>query len=145
MISDASPRKQLSRESQLEKLAQCEYDLSHVATDMTGLIAELHRLRTDSEELGRALAEREAMVEQQRNALAKHEDERARLHHQAAVASEALHAAETRLLENDASAAALMTELDALRARIDERERGSSIERCSTSSYAAHSPSAKAN
>lgn len=122
MISHASPRERLSRESQLEKLTQCEDDLSHVATNVTELVAELHRLRTDSKALGRALAEREDVVAQQRNALAKYEDERSRLHQQAGVASEALRAAETRLLEHDARVTALERELDVLRAGIDERE-----------------------
>lgn len=123
MISDASPRERLSRESQLEKLTQCEDDLSQVATNVTELIAELHHLRTASEELGRTLAEREAVVEQQRSALAKHEDERSRLHQQAGVMSEALREAETRLFEHEARVTALEQELDNLRAVIDERER----------------------
>jgi chromosome segregation ATPase len=123
VISDASPRERLTRQSQLEKLTQCEDDLSQVATNVTELIAELHRLRADGEELGRALAEREAVVEQQRSALAKHQDERTRLHQQASVTSEALRAAKTRLLEHEARVAALERELNDLRAGIDERER----------------------
>ena len=123
VISDASPRERLSRESQLEKLTQCEDDLSQVATNVTELISELHCLRTGSEELGRALTEREAVVEEQRSALAKHEEERRQLHQQAGVMSEALQAAEFRASEHDARVAALEGELVQLRAAIDERER----------------------
>jgi DNA repair exonuclease SbcCD ATPase subunit len=123
VISDAFQRERLSRESQLEKLTLCEDDLSQVATNVTELIAELHRLRTESEALGRALADREALLEQQRSALAKHEVERSRLHQQAGVASEALRAAETQRFEHDSRVAALERELDTLRTGIDERDR----------------------
>jgi chromosome segregation ATPase len=123
VISDGSPRQRLSRESQLEKLTLCEDDLSQVATNVTELIAELHRLRTESEALGRALADRETLLEQQRSALAKHEVERSRLHQQAGVASEALRAAETQRFEHDSRVTALEQELDTLRTGIDERDR----------------------
>ena len=63
------------------------------------LITELQRLRSDSEALGRELAERDTAREQHRSALATQEDERSRLHEQAGAASEALRAAECRLLE----------------------------------------------
>jgi chromosome segregation ATPase len=123
VISHAPPRERLSRESQLEKLTQCEDDLSQVATNVTELIAELQSLRTGSEELGRALAEREAVLDQQRSAVSMYEEERSRLHEQAGAMSEALRASETRRLEHEARAAALVIELDALRAAVGERER----------------------
>jgi len=122
-MSEASPREKLSRESQLAKLTQCEDDLSHVATNVTQLITELQGLRFDSEALGRELAERETALEQHRNALATQGDERARLEQQAGAASEALRAAESRLLESDAQVATFGRELEALHAGIDERER----------------------
>ena len=123
MISDASPRERLTRELQLDKLTRCEDDLSQIAANVTELLAELHRLRAGSEELGRVLAERDALVEQQQRALAKHEDECTRLRQQAGATSEALRAAETSLSEHDEQEAALKRELDDLRAGIDERER----------------------
>jgi chromosome segregation ATPase len=123
VISDASPLERLTRESQLDKLTRCEDDLSQIAENVTELLTELDRLRAGSEELGRVLAEREALVEQQRRALAKHEDERTRLRQQAGATSEALRAAETRLSEHDEREAAVKRELDDLRGGIDERER----------------------
>ena len=123
MISDASPRERLTRESQLDKLTRCEDDLSQMAENVTELLHELDRLRAGSGELGRVLAERDALVEQQQGALAKHEDECTRLRQQAEAASEALRAAETRLSEHDEREAAVKRELDDLRAGIDERER----------------------
>lgn len=122
-MSEASPREKLSRELQLAKLTQCEDDLSHVATNVAELVTELQRLRSDSEALGRELAERDTALEQHRSALATQEDERSRLHQQAGAASEALRAAESRLVENDAQVATLERERVALHAGIDERER----------------------
>ena len=123
MISDASPRVRLTRESQVDKLTRCEDDLSQIAENVAKLLTELDGLRSGSEDLRRVLAERDALVEQQQRELAKHEDERTRLREQAGATSEALRAAETRLSEHDEREAAVRRELDDLRGGIDERER----------------------
>jgi chromosome segregation ATPase len=123
VISDASPRVRLTRESQVDKLTRCEDDLSQIAENVAKLLTELDGLRSGSEDLCRLLAERDALVEQQRSALAKHEDESTRLQQQAAAASEALRAAETRLSEHDERGTAVKRELDDLRGVINERER----------------------
>jgi len=102
---------------------QCEDGLSQVATNVTELLAELHRLRTESEALGRTLADRETLVQQQRSALARHETERSQLRQQAELASEALRAADADRRERDARMKDLQRELDTVRAGIEGRER----------------------
>jgi chromosome segregation ATPase len=123
MSEAASTPVRTERDSPLSKLAACDEDLSHLATDVTELAAQLTQLRAEGQELARLLSARDELLERHKAAQSRLEEERARFQQQSGAVSAALQAAEGQLGENNARIASLEQEQQALRTGIDDRER----------------------
>ena len=108
--------------SPANRLAECEKDLAVVATDVSELVGDLARLRSDGDDLARLLAERTESIDRSATELVQLQAERLQLLEQAGTASEALRIAEARLAELNEHVEALARESHTLRAQGDERE-----------------------
>ena len=107
----------------LGRLDECDANLALVATEMTGLQAELDRFHSDVETLQRHLSERETALAEHEAALERVTDDKARLQQEAGEAHAAVQQAIARLRAQDDSIAALQSELAALRARAESHGR----------------------
>jgi chromosome segregation ATPase len=123
MSEAASTPVRTERDSPLSKLAACDEDLSYLATDVTELAAQIAQLQADGFELARLLAARDELLERQKAAQSRLEQDRARYQEQAGAASAALQAAEGQLGTSSARITSLEQEQQALRTGIDDRER----------------------
>jgi chromosome segregation ATPase len=108
-----------SAQDNLGRLDECDANLALVATEVTGLQAELDRFHSDVEILRRHLSEQETTLAEREAALARVTDDKARLQREAGEAHAAVQQAIARLRAQDDSIAALEGELAALRARAE--------------------------
>jgi chromosome segregation ATPase len=114
-----------SAQDNLGRLDECDANLALVATEVTGLQAELDRFHSDVEILRRHLSEQETTLAEREAALARVTDDKARLQREAGEAHAAVQQAIARLRAQDDSIAALESELAALRARAEVHGRNS--------------------
>jgi chromosome segregation ATPase len=107
----------------LGRLDECDANLALVATEVTGLQAELERFHSDVETLRRHLSERDTALAEREEALGRVTDDRTRLQREAGEAHAAVQQAIARLRAQDDSIAGLESELAALRARAETHGR----------------------
>jgi chromosome segregation ATPase len=116
-----------SAQDHLGRLDECDANLALVATEVTGLQAELERFHSDVETLRRHLSERETTLAERETALARVTDDKTRLQREAGEAHAAVQQAIARLRAQDDSMAALESELAALRARAEAHGRSHAV------------------
>jgi chromosome segregation ATPase len=121
-VSSHSSLRDTVIQSQIGKLAECDENLSLIASDVTGLQDELAQLRDEANRLAQLLSDRETSLTEKELALSRLEQERAQAQQQADGASAKLHEAEARLSQHDERVVALEQELQTLRTGVEERE-----------------------